>query len=82
MIHASNLRKVYKTGDIETIALDDVSFDIKKGDILVLEEWDPKLKKYTGRKIEKKLNYVLMFNLDDFGQKKEIEEKGLYIIQF
>lgn len=57
-------------------------FDIKKGDILILEEWNPKLKKYTGRKIEKKVNYVLKFNLDDFGQKKEIEEKGLYVIQF
>jgi len=57
-------------------------FDIKKGNVLVLEEWDPKLKKYTGRKIGKKVNYVLKFNLDDFSQKKEIEEKGLYVIQF
>ena len=30
-------------------------FDIKEGDILVLEEWNPKIKKYTGRKIEKKV---------------------------
>ena len=57
-------------------------FDIKEGDALILEEWDPELKKYTGRKIEKKVNYVLKFNLDDFGQKKEIEEKGLYVIHF
>lgn len=57
-------------------------FDIKEGDTLVLEEWNPKTKNYTGRKIEKEVKYVLKFNLDDFGQKKEIEEKGLYIIQF
>ena len=57
-------------------------FNIKEGDILILEEWNPQLKKYTGRKIEKKVNYVLKFNLDNFGQKKEIEEKGLYVIQF
>ncbi len=57
-------------------------FNIKKGDILVLEEWNPKLKKYTGQKIKKKVNYVLAFKLDSFGQKKEIEEKGFYIIQF
>jgi hypothetical protein len=56
-------------------------FKIKKGDVLVLEEWDPKLKKYTGRKIKKKVNYVLKFKLNSFGQKKEIEEKGFYIIQ-
>jgi len=30
-----------------------VDFDIKEGDILVLEEWNPKTKKYTGRKIKK-----------------------------
>ena len=57
-------------------------FDVKEGDTLVLEEWDPETKEYTGRKIEKKVNYVLKFNLDDFGQKDEIEKKGLYVIQF
>ena len=39
-------------------------------------------KQYTGREIRKKVKYALKFNLDDFGQKKEIEEKGLYVIQF
>ena len=55
-------------------------FDIKEGDTLILEEYDPKIKKYTGRKIEKKVGYVLKFKLDDFGQEKEIKEKGLQII--
>jgi len=57
-------------------------FKIKKGDILVLREWNPKKKEYTGRKIKKKVNYVLKFKLNDFGQKKEIEKRGLYVIQF
>jgi len=56
-------------------------FDIKEGDTLVLEEWDPKTKKYTGRKIEKKVSYVLKFGLDNFGQKQEIINKGLVVIQ-
>jgi ASC-1-like (ASCH) protein len=56
-------------------------FDVKEGDTLVLEEWDGKLKKYTGRKIEKKVGYVLKFKLDDFGQEKQIKEKGLVVIQ-
>ncbi len=56
-------------------------FDIEEGDTLVLEEWDPKTKEYTGRKIEKKVDYILKFKLDDFGQKKETEENGLYVIQ-
>jgi ASC-1-like (ASCH) protein len=56
-------------------------FDIKEGDTLILEEWNPNTKQYTGRKLEKQVKYVLKFNLDDFSQKKEIEEKGLYVIQ-
>ncbi len=57
-------------------------FDIKEGDMLILEEWDPQIKNYTGRRLEKKVELVMKFNLDDYGQKKEIEEKGLYVIQF
>jgi len=56
-------------------------FEIKEGDTLVLEEWDPKTKQYTGRKIEKKVSYVLKFDLDAFGQKQEIIDKGLVVIQ-
>ncbi|MFC1789647.1 DUF3850 domain-containing protein [Patescibacteria group bacterium] len=57
-------------------------FKAKEGDTLVLEEWDPKKKKYTGRKIKKKVKFVFKFKLNDFGQKKEIEKIGLYVIQF
>ena len=56
-------------------------FDVEEDDTLTLEEWDPKTKEYTGRKIEKKVAFLLKFKLDDFGQKKEIEEKGLVVIQ-
>lgn len=57
-------------------------FDIREGDTLVLEEWNPETKQYTGRKIEKTVDYVLKFKLNDFGQEKEIKEKGLFVIQF
>jgi hypothetical protein len=57
-------------------------FDIYEGDTLVLEEWDPKTKQYTGRKIEKEVDYVYKFNLDDFNQKLDIIDKGLLVIQF
>lgn len=56
-------------------------FDIKEGDTLVLEEWDPKTKVYTGRKMEKRVGYVFKFNLNEFGQEKEIAGKGLFVIQ-
>ena len=57
-------------------------FDIREGDTLILEEWDPEKGEYTGRKIEKKVGYILKFNLNNFGQKEKIQEKGLYVIQF
>jgi len=38
-------------------------FEVEEGDILVLEEWDPKAKSYTGRKIEKKVTYVGRFKM-------------------
>jgi ASC-1-like (ASCH) protein len=56
-------------------------FDIKEGDTFILEEWDPKTKQYTGRKVEKKVGYVLKFKLNDFGQQDQIREKGLVVIQ-
>ncbi len=56
-------------------------FDVKEGDIFVLEEWDPQEKQYTGRTIQKEVDFVFKFKLDDFGQKREIEDKGMYIIQ-
>ena len=56
-------------------------FEVGEGDTLLLEEWDPKTNEYTGRKIEKKVSFVLKFNLNDFGQEDIIREKGLVVIQ-
>jgi hypothetical protein len=56
-------------------------FDVKEGDTLILEEWNPETKEHTGRQLEKKVGYILKFDLDKFGQKKQVEEKGLYVIQ-
>jgi len=36
IIQAQNLSKVYKTGDLETIALNAVSFEIKKGEFVAI----------------------------------------------
>lgn len=59
-------------------------FDIEEGDILLLEEWDPETKEYTGRSIEKKVNYILQFKPDElsFWSKKDVEQHGLKIISF
>ncbi len=36
MIHIAHLSKIYKTGDVETVALNDVSFDVKKGEFVAI----------------------------------------------
>lgn len=57
-------------------------FEVADGDTLVLEEWDPKTKSYTGRTTEKKVGYVLKFKPEEltFNDPKEVKEKGLQII--
>ncbi len=56
-------------------------FEITEGDILILEEWNPETKEYTGRKIEKKVTYVGKFKIDQlFWSEEEIKEKGIQII--
>lgn len=57
-------------------------FDIKVGDTLVLREWDPKTKEYTGRELEKTVTYVLKTKDWDFQPKEEVDKYGHQIIQF
>jgi hypothetical protein len=56
-------------------------FDVNEGDTLVLEEWDPDTKEYTGRSVEKRVTCVSKFAIDDlFWPEEEIKEKGMQII--
>ena len=56
-------------------------FEINEGDTLILEEWDPKTKEYTGRNVEKKATYVGKFMIDkSFWPEEQIKEKGIQII--
>ncbi len=56
-------------------------FEVNEGDILLLEEWDPKTQSYTGRTINKKVTYVGKFKIDKlFWSEEKIKEKGLQIL--
>jgi ribosomal protein S17 len=57
-------------------------FRCEPGDILVLKEWNPKTKEYTGRVLEKKVNYVLKTKNLKFWSKEDIEKYGLQVIAF
>ncbi len=52
----------------------------KEGDILLLQEWDPKTQKYSGREIEKKVAYVAKTKDMKFWSKEEVEKFGYQII--
>lgn len=54
----------------------------KEGDVLVLEEWDPKTKEYTGGVLEKKVTYVLKTKDINFWPEEDVEKYGYQIISF
>jgi hypothetical protein len=66
----------------KTFELRLADFKVRKRDILILKEWDPKKKKYTGREIKKKVGYVLKFKPEKllFYSQKDIKKYGLQII--
>ncbi len=57
-------------------------FEINEGDTLLLEEYDPTKKEYTGRSVEKKVGYILKFKPTElpFYPKEDIERDGFQII--
>lgn len=55
-------------------------FKCKIGDLLILKEWNPKTKKYTGRKIEKKINYLLKTKNLQFWPNEDARRYGFYVI--
>lgn len=65
-----------KTTDIRL-----ADFEIKEGDILILEEYDPKTKSYTGRVLKKKVKNLNKVRLTDFHKPEEIVKYGHWIIE-
>lgn len=57
-------------------------FECNDGDILILEEWNPKTKEYTGRIIEKIVTYVGKTKALTFWPKEDIDKYGYQIIAF
>lgn len=64
----------------KTYELRVADFECKEGDILVLREWDPVTKKYTGRELEKTVGFVGKINHMSFWDKADLEKYGLQCI--
>lgn len=57
-------------------------FKCKRGDTLILKEWSPKTRDYTGRVLRKKVAFVLRTKDLKFWADKDIKKYGLQIISF
>jgi len=57
-------------------------FECNPGDVLVLREWDPQTKEYTGREIEKTVTYVGKTKGISFWPQEDVDKYGYQIISF
>ena len=67
---------------LKTYDLRLADWDCKEGDKLILEEWDPETKEYTGRVIEKQVTYVAKTKDMKFWSKEDAEKYGYQAIAF
>lgn len=57
-------------------------FDCSVGDMLVLREWDPQTKEYTGRQVERIVKYVAKSKNFNYGSKEDIDNYGFQVMSF
>jgi len=55
-------------------------FACEPGDTLVLKEWDPKTKEYTGRELRKRVGYVGKTKDWEVWPKEDIDKYGFQVI--
>jgi hypothetical protein len=60
------------------LRLDD--FECRTGDTLVLREWDPKTRQYTGKSLEKKVGFVLKMKDVKFFADEDVKKFGYQVI--
>ena len=66
----------------KTFELRLADFECNVGDVLVLREWDPNTKEYTGRSVEKKVTYVFKTKDVKFWPEEDVEKYGFQVISF
>ena len=74
--------KKIKSGD-KNFELRLADWQCNTGDVLILREWDPKTKQFTGHEIRKTVSYVLKtkdVEAANMWSKEEIEQYGFQII--
>jgi len=67
--------------DKKTYELRLADWECNEGDILILQEWNPETKEYTGREIKKTVGTVIKTQDIPFYAQEEIDKFGFYVIQ-
>lgn len=67
---------------IKTFELRLADFKCNPNDVLLLREWNPDTKNYTGRALEKTITYVIKTKDQKFWSQEEVEKFGFQIIGF
>ena len=67
---------------IKTFELRLADFECNPGDVLVLKEYNPKTKQYSGRVLEKAVTFVFKTKDQKFWLKEDIEKHGFQVIAF
>lgn len=58
-------------------------FDLKAGDRIVFQEWDPKTKQYTGREYIKKVKKVIKCESPTrYWSNKQLNKYGFHLMEF
>lgn len=57
-------------------------WECQEGDLLILKEWDPVKKEYTGRILKKEVTYVGKTKQMNFWPKEDVEKYGYQMIAF
>ena len=57
-------------------------WECQPGDTLILREWDPDTKQYTGRQIEKQITYQIKTKDIKFFSQEDIDRYGWQVIGF
>ncbi len=57
-------------------------FHLRRGDTLLLREWNPKTRQYTGRTARRKVRWLIRLDIFKFYTQRDIKKRGLYLIEY
>ncbi len=57
-------------------------FRLRRGDTLLLREWNPKTRRYTGRTVQRKVRWLTRLDIFRFYSPRGIKRRGLYLVEY